>query len=187
MNRSTSAPNIQAIVVASLSIVILVWIFVISQVRYERQEAADAAIRSNTQRVMAFEQYVVRTLNEADIATSYIADHYASILQNAAASPIAIQQIDETAFRSGALREINVINRYGDLVATSARPHPEALNLFNTDPFRWHLSQPSTALKVNAPARSRFSAEWLLLLSRRVNLADGSFAGTVSVQIRPRE
>lgn len=187
MNRSTRAPHIQAIVVASLSIVVLVWIFVISQVRYERQEAADAAIRTNTQRVMAFEQYVVRTLNEADIATSYIADHYASILQNAAASPIAIQQIDETAFRSGALREINVINRYGDLVATSARPYPEAINLFNTDPFRWHLSQPSTALKVNAPARSRFSAEWLLLLSRRVNLADGSFAGTVSVQIRPRE
>lgn len=187
MKRLTKAPPTKAIVIAALSIVLLVWAFVITQVRFERREADDAAIRANSQRAMAFEQYVVRTLNEADIATSYIANQYASTLQSATVSPVAIRPIDETAFGSAALREINVINRNGDLVATSARPLPSDINLFHTDVFQWHLSRPSTALKVNAPSRSRFSAEWLLLLSRRVNLADGSFGGTVSVQIRPRE
>ena len=187
MNREDGRRHTIIIVALAFSIIVLVWIFVLSQVRYERREAAEAAIRANTQRVMAFEQYVARTLEQADIATSYIVDQYASILQSSRQSQSPIKLIDKVAFRLPAIREITVINRQGSLVATSAQPLPKPINLFHTDAFQWHLSRPTTVLRVNAPSRSRFNADWLLTLSRRVNLADGSFGGIVSVAIRPNE
>lgn len=187
MKRWNGARTTQVIVALACSVIVLVWIFILGQVRYEQREATEAAIRANTQRVMAFEQYVVRTLEEADIAMSYIADMNASRLQRTAQGQSPVTPIDAAIFRLPAIREINVINREGDLIATSAKPLPGPINLFHTDAFQWHVSRAPTVLRVNAPSRSRFSAEWLLMLSRRVNLPDGRFGGTVSVQIRPKE
>lgn len=172
---------------SALSIIVLVWAFVFTQVNYERREAVDGAIRANIHRVVALEQYVARTLQRADLATTYVAHQYEVRLRQPVSGPTPITVIDDSALRSPALREINVFNRNGDLIATNAKPVPKSLSVFRTEIFQGHLSNPSTALQVNPPARSRFTSDWLLLLTRRVNLPDGSFGGTVSVQVRPSE
>lgn len=172
---------------AALSIIVLIWAFVFIQVRYERREAVDGAIRANIHRVVALEQYVARTLERADLATTYIANQYADRLQQPVRGRTPITVINDAALRSPALREINVFNRNGDLIATNAKPVPKSLSVFRTKIFQGHLTNPSTALQVHPPERSRFTSEWLLLLTRRVNLPDGNFGGTVSVQVRPSE
>jgi len=187
MNRPPRSLIKTGVVGSALSIVVLVWIFVFGQVDYERREAVNAAVRANIQRVTAFEQYVVRTLEGADIATTYVAEQYASTLQGSAQSPPPIVWIDDSTLRAPAVREISVINRNGDLVATNTTPLPEPFNVRKTVVFRQHRSRPSTSLQVNAPSRSRLSGNRLLLLSRRVNLPDGSFGGVIAVRIHPNE
>lgn len=187
MNLSTGTRQTIVIVGVALSIVAIVWVFIIGQVRYEQRETANAAVQTNMQRVIAFEQYVVRTLEETDLAIAFVTYRYGDSLQSANQSRSPIKPIDAVDFRMPQLREINVFNRRGNLVATSAKPVPEPINLFYTNIFQWHLSQTSTLLRVNAPARSRFNNEWLLMLTRRINLPNGSFGGIVSVGIRPNE
>jgi C4-dicarboxylate-specific signal transduction histidine kinase len=190
MRRALSLPMKGAVIGTALSIVTLVWIFVAVQIRYERREAIAAGVRANVNRAMALEQYVARTLEGADLATAYVVDLYADLLEPTGPPPPAIVPvvpIDDLAGRSPALREINLVNRDGDLVATSVTSVRAKVNVFATRIFQEHRANASTALRVNPPSRSRFLHSWFLLLSRRVNLRDGSFGGTVSVQIRPSE
>lgn len=185
MNRLTNSLMTNGILSLVISFIIAVWVFVYSQVNYEQREAAEAAIRTNTQRVMAFEQYVVRTLEEVDLVTTYVADRYASEFQKRSSNFAAINSIDQTALRLPSIREINVFNRFGDLVASSAKPLARPANIFNTDIFQEHLSLQSTALQVHPPQPAQSYPGSLLLMSRRVNMSDGSFGGTVNVKVRP--
>lgn len=179
-----------AIIGTAAAMIVLVWTFVLIQIRYERRETVAAALRDNVNRAITLEQYVRRTLEGADLATAYAASRYAQLLergQQAPTSAVPIVPIDDFFVRTPAVREINIFNAQGNLVATSVRSTPPRVNVYATAIFQRHRSNPSTALLVHPPARSRFLPNWFLLLSRRVNLPDGSFGGTVSVQIRPSE
>ena len=172
---------------AAISIVALVWAFVFTQVRYEEREAVNATIQTNTQRVIAFEHYVLRTLEESKLAADFIAERYGDSLRQAPDPQAPVQQIGDAVLNAPALQEVNVYNRRGDLVASTEGTPPAPINVYDTEVFQTHLAQPSTALVVWPPSRSRFDDQWHLRLTRRVNLPDGSFGGTVSVRIRPNE
>lgn len=188
MPRSTGLAVNGAIIGMAASLIVLVWVLVLFEIGHERREAVASAIRSNVHRTIALEQYVARTLEGADLATAYVADRYANLLERKAPSPtLPLVPLADFAVRSPALREINVINANGDLVATSVASAPPKVNVSDRALFQWHRSNPSTALRVNPPSRSRFLNSWFLILSRRVNLRDGSFGGTVSVHVRPSE
>ncbi|UZK66701.1 ATP-binding protein [Sphingomonas sp. M1-B02] len=176
-----------AVICTTLSVIVLVWAVVLFQIRQERREVVGSAIRENVNRTIALEQYVARTLEGADLATAYVADRYAHLLERSAPSPTLPLPLADFAVRAPALREINVINARGDLVASSVASAPPKVNVSDRPLFQLHRSNPSTALRVNPPSRSRFTGSWFLILSRRVNLRDGSFGGTVSVHVRPSE
>ena len=60
-----------------LLLVVGIWWFVIGQVRFEHGQAVDDAIRQNANRTIAFEQYVRRTLEAADLVTRYVGGRFA--------------------------------------------------------------------------------------------------------------
>src|ERR1044072_6390812 len=53
------------------------WWFVISQTAFERRQAIEDAVRQNVNRTIAFEQYVRRTLEAADLVTRYVGGRFA--------------------------------------------------------------------------------------------------------------
>src|ERR1043165_9535777 len=53
------------------------WWFLIGQIRFEREQAIEDAVRRNANRVVALEQYVQRTLEGADLVTRYVAGRFA--------------------------------------------------------------------------------------------------------------
>src|SRR3546814_365898 len=69
--------TIVLIVAFSLLLVLLTWTAVIEQARFEQREAIAAAIRQNTNRAVAFEQYVTRTLEAANVAMLHLSDKHA--------------------------------------------------------------------------------------------------------------
>src|SRR3546814_6288881 len=62
------------IVAFSLLLVAVTWAAVVEQARFERREAVEYAIRQNTNKEIAFEQYVTRPLAAAKDATLHLSD-----------------------------------------------------------------------------------------------------------------
>lgn len=165
-------------------VIAAVWIFVVNQIGFERREAIQSAIRHNVNQVITLEHYVSRTLETADIAINSVGTQYAGLL-NGKAGPRSVATIDNFASRSLAFSAINLIDARGNLVATSVTPPPGPTNVADLPLFQQHRRDPDTGLWVSPPTRSRFLQGWFVLLSRRLNHPDGSFAGVAGVQIRP--
>src|SRR5436190_22959043 len=55
----------------ALLVILLIWLFVYAQTKYEQTQAISAAIRQNENRAVAFEQYVLRTLEAATLVIDH--------------------------------------------------------------------------------------------------------------------
>ncbi|MBT0664719.1 response regulator [Geobacter pelophilus] len=58
-------------------------------------------------------------------------------------------------------------------------PSGRRINIADRDYFRRHLENPDAGLVVSKPVLSRVTGKWLILIARRINLPDGTFAGVV--------
>ena len=128
-----------------LGLITIGWITVLQQTRFEREQAVADAIAQNQNRVIAFEQYVRRTLEVAAIATRYVADRFS----RGQAGAEFVGTPERPAHMSGAMaREVRtflgaaIVNARGDVVASS-RPDPQPLNVGFHSAFRGHIDRKS--------------------------------------------
>ncbi len=78
---------------------------------------------------------------------------------------------------------ISVVGADGALLNFNRAFPPPAVTLAQRDYFIWHRDHASPAPYVSAPVRSKVSGKWMYNVSRRLNDADGGFAGVVAVGI----
>ncbi len=165
-----------------------IWWVVIQQIGFERQQAVDDAVRQNVNRSIAFEQFVRRTLEAADLVTRYAAGRFT----RGDAGPEFIGTPDRPALiagnvaRGGTFVGVTIADARGDVVATSL-PQAPRINVAAHPAFRVHLARDSGGLFVSPPLRSPFLGQNLIWLSRRLNNPDGSFAGVIAVNILPAQ
>jgi PAS domain S-box-containing protein len=161
----------------------LMWVAVIAQARFERQEAVAAAIERNSNLAVAFEEFTIRTIDGADAVARYIKREY---LRSGARIDIpgliADHMIDAQAFSA-----ISIVDARGSLVATSYTRLPGGRPLTAADRphFTVHVAQDTGKVFVGQPIVSRLTGKATIPISRRINAPDGSFDGIVSVQIDP--
>jgi len=166
-----------------------IWAFVLQQTRFERQNAIDEAIAQNVNRVIAFEQYVQRTLEVAAISTRYIADRFQRGEQGAefAGTPDRPAMMRGNFARGQAtFISISIANARGDIIATS-RNLPGPANVARYLGFRVHLARDTGQIYVGRPFPSPFERRNFIFLSRRLNNPDGSIAGVVALAILPEQ
>lgn len=77
------------------------------------------------------------------------------------------------------IRGLFVYAADGSWVATTERVNIHGHNNSDRDYFKYHQSTTERSVLVGPPIRSRSSDQWIITVSRRVNTADGSFAGVV--------
>ncbi len=169
-----------------LALIIGGWLTAFQQVRFEREQAIAEAIAQNENRVIAFEQYVRRTLEVASIATRYVAERF----RRGEAGPEFLGTSDRPAVlrgdlaRTGTFVGIAIVNANGDLIATS-RPGARPVNVATNNAFRVHIPRDNGRLFVSRPLPASLLGRDVILLTRRLNNPDGSFAGVVSLIITP--
>jgi diguanylate cyclase (GGDEF)-like protein len=71
----------------------------------------------------------------------------------------------------------------GELQGYSYDKPPAHLNIADTPHFLAQLQHPQSGLFVSPPFRSERTGQWLIAASRRLNDADGSFAGVVTAPL----
>ena len=75
---------------------------------------------------------------------------------------------------------VYVVNAKGDHIHSSIDPVP-FINIFERPHFQRQMNDPAAGLVISPPLIARTTGKWSLLLSRRINFEDGSFAGIVNV------
>lgn len=171
------------IALLSLFAVGLLWLVVIGQARYERSEAITAAIHANENRAIAFEQYVIRTLDNAETATLYLIEHYGSLASRRGAP----RPIDDPVLERSAFVSASVVDAQGRIIASTAPLSQTGQVLARQGTFLAHAANRSERLRVGIPRHSTTLGVPVISLTRRMNRADGSFGGIVGVQIPPSQ
>lgn len=165
-----------------------IWAVVIEQIGFERQQAIDDAVRQNVNRSIAFEQFVRRTLEAADLVTRYTAGRFArgDAGSEFIGTPGRPALIAGSVARGGTFVGVTIADPQGDIVATSL-PGAPRINVAAHPAFRAHLGRDNGGLYVSPPLPSRILGQNLIWLSRRLNNPDGSFAGVIAVNILPSQ
>jgi len=163
------------------------WWFVAVQTAFEREVAVEEGIRRNVNRTIAFEQYVRRTLDAADIATRYIAERFA---RGAATGEFVGDEDNPASFRGNAARTGSflgaiVANERGEVIGSTAGRGAQLPNVANHPGFREHAARDTDRLFIAPPIRSPLLNRPVIWLSRRLDNPDGSFGGVVAVQVGP--
>ena len=180
INKNT---RINAFIISiCLFIIIIIWAAVTFQLRFEKKEAITAAIQQNSKDAIAFEQYVLRTVESIDAITKFVKIEYQRNGKNTSITKlIADQAIDTTLFRA-----INIMDEKGNLLFTSYTKllkHP--VNVFNEEHFQVHLLQKNDKIFISRPLWSENFGLYIVTLTRRINKSDGTFGGIISIPIDP--
>ena len=160
--------------VATVTVTAIVCILVYL-VNYENTQARESAIKNGDNLAEAIEQYISNSLRSADemllLARSYLETHQD---EQGFLHWIRRSGIAETAFR------VTVIGIDGKIKTSSTGIQVAGLDVSDRDYFQAHVDGGSDELFISTPLKLRATGRWSIILSRRINTGDGSFAGVIN-------
>jgi diguanylate cyclase (GGDEF)-like protein/PAS domain S-box-containing protein len=124
-------------------------------------------------------EHAAHTIQSADIAMAGMVD----LLKYRQPLPERFNRyLAETVNSLPQLREIGVLDAAGNWVYSSL---PETPRHNNSDRryFTYHRDTPGSALRINEPIQSRLTGRMTIILSKRIDKQDGSFAGVLTAAI----
>lgn len=159
--------------------VVSLWAVTCQRIAFERRQAVAAAMNSNSNLAIAFEQQVYRTLKSAEQVAAFVREQY--LLQG--------DDLDlATWVKAGSIREtmftiVSVVDQAGNVVDSS---HSTArVNYSDRDFFTAQRDGTRDELFVNTPVTGRISGVARVPMSLRITRPDGRFAGVVVVAVDP--
>jgi len=131
---------------------------------------------------LSLSQHAARTFAGPEFVLSDALEH----LQNDGVGPAALNRLTNVLANhvksSQVIREAGVLDENGFWLASSLAQKPTHSN-GDRDYFLYHRDNPDDGLRINAPLLSRITGKWTILLTRRFNHPDDSFAGIVLTSI----
>lgn len=136
---------------------------------------------SNMARALA--QHADDTIKEADTALVGLVER----VQTDGISPSALARLHKfLELRVDELPQLNglyVYNENGQWLTNSQPTTASNVNNADRDYFIYHRTHANPGPYIGLPIQSRSTGDWILTISRRINHADGSFAGVVLATI----
>jgi hypothetical protein len=104
-----------AVVTVCLLVIGTLWFSVVTRARIERQDTLDAAIAADDNGAATFEQYAVRTIDNADALLQAVKREYAR------SGPLTdlVQLARELGIGADAYQGIGIVDEHGDLLITT--------------------------------------------------------------------
>jgi diguanylate cyclase (GGDEF)-like protein len=158
----------------SIMVLAVIWSATLNLIRIERANAETAITGTTLELLNTYEAQVVRALREIDQTLKFV--KYVYELKGAGASLNDLKA--RTLLPPDLLFVVSVVNADGEVVA-STRPAESA---FVAEPGLMQALH-STALWIDLPRKARVSGEWVLQFGRRLDAADGTFAGAALVTV----
>lgn len=156
------------------------WGGTIWQIHNERTSALSQVAREGEKFTRAFEEHIRQVLKTNDQYLIMVKNMFES---SDSVSP-AIFSIVEQISRDPLVNQFALVGADGRLQVSSCA-YPPNLNVSDMEHFTVHAPTDTEKLYISKPATSRASQNQTILLSRRINHPDGSFAGIVALSISP--
>jgi signal transduction histidine kinase/CheY-like chemotaxis protein len=144
---------------------------------------------SATQNLAALlERQLSAVLDKADIVLQTVASQHATLLEQGALrdarfnSVLATQQALLPEMATLRVTGADGVVRWGQTASMEA-----PINLADRDFFQLAKSDPRSGLIVAGPIFGRITQQWVIVLARRLNAPDGSFAGIVHASVPTAE
>lgn len=169
--------------IASFCIILIsfIWIWMGQQLEADRRQNIIAAVQRNANLCVALEQYAIRTIQNADAILRLIKNEYEKQGLNI---PIA-QLLGDHGVDRSFIAGVAIVDEKGTVISADFYTGPGSINLKDREHFQYHVTNPDGGLFIGKPIISRTLGKAVIPLTRRLNKADGSFAGEVTVQIEP--
>ncbi|MEO8104236.1 MAG: ATP-binding protein [Betaproteobacteria bacterium] len=164
-----------------LALIALIWAVIPARAERERNLVLQATMRQNANLAIAFEQYTQRIMRNADAVTQFVEIAY---LRRNRETNLA-QLLAERAAVNDFLEVIAIFDARGQLVASSQPRAPLAVSIADREEFQRQASALAPKLHIGKTAVTPLWDEPAVPITRRIELADGSFGGVVLVLIRP--
>lgn len=159
-------------------LIVGIWIATWVQVHIAESILLATAARDAETYVDSFEQYTLRAIKEADSVARLVKYEF----ERHGADELR-RLIDAEVLTGDGIKDVTVVDERGDVIASSVTSR--RINLADRQYFREHAERDSGLLDISAPVVSRATGLPVILLSRRMNHADGRFAGLVILSVAP--
>jgi hypothetical protein len=135
-------------------------------------------VRDTEKEVAAFERYTRQVIKDVDQTARLVKHEFEQ--QGSHDLPRLIR---EGLVESSGLVVLNITDAQGNIIA---RSQPSGVfNISDREYFRLHAGRDTGLLDISKPVVGRGSGLSIILLSRRMNHPDGSFAGIVTLAVTP--
>lgn len=182
-HRCRIKPLNAAIAAACLLAVVALWLITLQRVAFERDQAVAAAMKSNSNLAIAFEQQVFRTLKAAEQVAVFVRDRY----QQQGPAVDLRELIDQQLIRETSFSIVSVVSENGDILSSTSRLASSAINYADREFFIAQRTPGEDTLFISQPVLGRVSRHWQIPMSLRISRPDGSFGGVVVMSVPPTD
>ncbi len=156
------------------------WVVLFQQIERQESEAIASAEVSNVNLAQAFNEHVLRIVRDVDLQSRILA---------AEVQREGLGRVDFAAFQRTISSAMPFVTRIGAIdasgyLAASSRP-VERLFMGDREHVRALTESDSRSLFVGRPVTSRSSGAWWIPMTRRLNAANGEFAGVLIFAVDP--
>jgi diguanylate cyclase (GGDEF)-like protein/PAS domain S-box-containing protein len=156
-----------------------IWLMALQRIAVERNQAIEAAMKSNASLAIAFEQQVSRTLKAAEQVAAFVREQYL-----VRGREIDLRQwVEDGVIRDSMFTIVSVVDETGRIV--SSNEAVGNVNYADRDFFMAQIFSTDDSLYVNRPVFGRVSQRWQVPMSLRITRADGSFGGVIVLSVDP--
>jgi PAS domain S-box-containing protein len=132
--------------------------------------------------VQALSQHAARTFAEPSLILQDAIEHVQSDRPGPAAQQRLHRILANHVKASRVIRELGILDEQGYWQNSSLPVLPTHSN-GDRDYFVYHRDNPDGGLRINTPVLSRLTGKWTIPVTRRINDADGGFAGIALASI----
>jgi C4-dicarboxylate-specific signal transduction histidine kinase len=174
-------PVIVLICVGSAALAALLWAATLHTIDTEQSRAIASAIRANRNRAIAYEQFVARTLDAANLAAAALAERFRDL--EAVAPGGTPGTIRDAVATNPLFASVVVVDANGNIRWSTLDSLPP-MNLAAEPAFKaFRAGKAPRDVWISTPQLSRFLHRPLMSISRAIRRDDGSFGGGIIVRI----
>jgi signal transduction histidine kinase len=159
----------------------LLWGGFAVQLRHDREQTLDTARARSAVLSATFAEHLTSLMRALDQTLLSVKQDY----ERDPAGFDAAAELMRYAVLHDLSLQITVIGPDGFLTASSLQPSPSRIHLGDREHFLAHLHADTGAMFISKPVFGRVSKKWSIQLTRRLNGANGDFAGVVVVSLDP--
>lgn len=157
------------------------WFWAASTIHYEQRELRDRAFANTAAQARTYADQIERNISQLD----YIMQSLLFYRQKNGGALRLEEQVDAGLVPAAARISISVFDQYGMLVTSTLAEPKSRQGVASRAYFKAHATSPSKALAISNPMKSIVSERNVMILSRRIEDADGGFAGVLAIAVDP--